>query len=364
MATDAPDPVTAELLALLPRSPDVYPQKIDVVSMSVLLLDLNSRIYRAASFLDDRILNPQLKGAWVPIDRVISIADSVAGSRPLHFIFHTGHVGSTLVSRLLDETGRVLSLREPLPLRTFAEIHDSLGAVDSLVNEQQFDLMLGSFMRLWSRSYGPEQNVVVKATSSAGRLAVPILARDERCRAVYLNLRPEPYLAALLAGENSIFDLRGHGPERMRRLQSHLSSPSAGRLHEMSPGQLAALSWLAETWSQLNASRRYGERVLTVDFDVFLTRLEESLERIMTYFGLSGDAGRAGDLARSPVLTRYSKAPEYPYTPSDRARMLQESRSRNRGEIGKGMDWLERLAKSDGAVAELISAAHQMGDRP
>jgi hypothetical protein len=55
------------------------------------------------------------------------------------------------------------------------------------------------------------------------------------------------------------------------------------------------------------------------------------------------------------VLTRYSKAPEYAYTPEVRAEVLRDSRRHNREEIRKGMDWLERLARSDDAVAEVVN---------
>ncbi len=80
--------------------------------------------YRAASFLDDRMLTAQSKGAWVPLEQVMEKAQRIE-ARPLHFIFHTGHVGSTLLSRLLGETGGVLSLREPLPLRSLADAFDT-----------------------------------------------------------------------------------------------------------------------------------------------------------------------------------------------------------------------------------------------
>ncbi len=151
-------------------------------------------------------------------------------ARPLHFILHTGHVGSTLLSRLLDTTGSVLSLREPLPLRTLAEAHDVLGQPESLLSEPQFELVLDTFVRLWSRGYTATRCVVLKATSAAARVAPVLLRRNAASRAVYLNLRAEPYLATLLAGPNSPVDLRGHGAERMRRLRTRIGTP-LGPLH-------------------------------------------------------------------------------------------------------------------------------------
>ena len=106
MTTEQPSTIADELLARLPASPDVYPQKLDLVREVVLLVRFDEAAYRAASFLDDRILGPATRGAWLPFGRVVDASRGVTDGRPVHFIFHTGHVGSTLVSRLLDETRR------------------------------------------------------------------------------------------------------------------------------------------------------------------------------------------------------------------------------------------------------------------
>ena len=113
--------VSADLRALLPLSPDAYPQNVDLVRDLVLLVRMNARAYRAASFLDDRILGPATEGSWLPGPAVAQCARQVVGGKPVHYIFHTGHVGSTLLSRLLDEPAACSGLREPLPLRTVAD---------------------------------------------------------------------------------------------------------------------------------------------------------------------------------------------------------------------------------------------------
>ena len=345
-----------DLLASLAVSPASYPQKIDLVRELILLVQLDAGAYRTASFLDDRMLGPATQGAWVPAEAVARASRSVSNARPVHFIFHTGHVGSTLVSRLLDETGAVLPLREPLPLRTLADAHDALGRSDSLLSESQFDLVLATFMRLWARGYEATRCVVVKATSSTGRLAAPILAASEASRAIYMNLRAEPYLATLLAGQNSPTDLRGHGPERMRRLQKRVAAPLPP-LHTLSIGELAAMSWLAESCTQRDAVKRFPRRVVTVDFEQFLATVAESMERILAHFALPRDARYLSEVVRSPALTRYSKAPEYAYSPAIRAEILSESRRHNREEIRKGLAWLERRMQSDKVLAELVTDA-------
>jgi len=56
---------------------------------------------------------------------------------------------------LLDEAEGVLSLREPLPLRTIAENF----------SEPRLDLLL----RLWERGFANTQAVILKATSATER---------------------------------------------------------------------------------------------------------------------------------------------------------------------------------------------------
>ena len=146
-------PAAYDPLPTLLDSPNSYPQKLDLVRSCILQIELDEPAYRAASFLDDRILGPGTRGTWLPIARVAAAAKLGHKTRPLHFILHTGHVGSTLLSRLLETTGSVLSLREPSPLRTLAEASDVLDQPESLLSESQFELVLDTFVRLWSRGY-------------------------------------------------------------------------------------------------------------------------------------------------------------------------------------------------------------------
>jgi len=344
-----------DLAALLPASPDAYPQAVDLVRRLVLVIRMDMRGYRGASFLDDRILSPGLQGAWLPEDAVAQAARRIPARRPLHFIFHSGHVGSTLVSRLLDETGAVLSLREPLPLRTLAEAEGALDCPESLLSHRQFDGLLDMLLALWSRGYESTRAVVVKATSSAGRLAPAILARAPGARAVYLNLRAEPYLATLLGGANSAIDLRGHGPGRMRRLLAGRSL-AVSPLHALSTGELAALGWLAESLAQAAAKAAGGERVLALDFEEFLADVPGGMARVIVHFGLPDDQAFLAAVGRNPVLRQYSKAPELPFPPGERGERLASARREQRAEIARGIAWLERLAGTDAGIAAVVAA--------
>jgi len=348
--------MTEALLAGLAASPDVYVQKVDLTRDAALLLQLDEPAYRAASFLDDRILTPGLKGGWVSLPRLLDAAGTLGDAKPLHFILHTGHVGSTLLSRLLDESGCVLSLREPLPLRTLAEAHDVLELPESLLSRSAFGRLQHVLLQLWSRGYAGTQSVVLKATSSACRIAPRLLDARTTARAVYLNVNAEAYLATLLAGRNSGADLRGHGPVRIRQLRAR-TNVQLPQLHTLSLGELAAMSWLVETWNQRDVVTRCGARILALDFDELLADVASGLRRVAEHFQLSLEPRWLAQVARSPALTRYSKSPEFEYSPQLRRQLLDQSRQDNAEQIAAGLRWLEQLARTQAAVAEILSAS-------
>ena len=112
-------------------SPAFYPHTFDAKGDRVMLVRMSAADYRLSSFLDSRLLAPGMTAAW--FDYVpVAISAQLIAPRPLHMIFHTGHVGSTLLSRLLDEVPGVLGLREPHPLQTLADMADETQARRSL----------------------------------------------------------------------------------------------------------------------------------------------------------------------------------------------------------------------------------------
>jgi hypothetical protein len=223
---------------------------------------------------------------------------------------------------------------------------------ESLISPARFDELLGAQMRLWSRGYPGTKCVIVKATSSAARLAPLVLANSET-RAIYLNQRAQSAITTLLAGQNSPIDLRGHGPGRMQRLCVRLGR-SLKPLHALSLGELAAMSWLAESLCRYDVLARFPRQVLAVDFDEFLVDVAAGMRQVLAQFGLPIDEHWLSQLATSPVLTRYSKAPEHPYGPTLRAQVLDHARREHGAEIQKGLVWLAALAESDQTVATLL----------
>jgi hypothetical protein len=331
------------------RSPDLYLHKIDVAAARGLVVAVGPDYYRRASFLDDRALAPTAATQWVPLDALLGTQKRAEHEKPLHFIFHTGHVGSTLVSRLLEECAPVLSLREPLPMHTLADLRDR--AKTALVPSEQYAQTLDLLHRLWRRGYAQTGAVVLKAPSATGRIATDLLLAIDGARATYLNVTAHVYVTTMLAGDASLADLRGYAQSRHKRLQARLGEPLAPE-HQMTIGETAALAWLAETLSMHEALELCATRLVALDFDDFLADVGASMARIVRHLRVPVDTSALSAIAESATLKRYSKALEYEYSPRLRAQVLQDSWQRNHGEIKRGVAWLERLAATNNVVAK------------
>ena len=116
MSSAQPSPLAPEEIA---RDATWLAQALDPNAGMVRLVAMDRDSYRAASFLDDRLMQQQVDAQIVPWPEVEAAVEGDLRT-DARWIFHIGHVGSTLVSRLLGELDGVLGVREPRLLRDLA----------------------------------------------------------------------------------------------------------------------------------------------------------------------------------------------------------------------------------------------------
>src|SRR5690242_19506364 len=156
---------TAEEIA---RDATWLAQALDPSAGNVRLIAMDRESYRAASFLDDRMLQQPFDAqvmSWTAIREAIT--DELRSDA--RWIFHIGHVGSTLLSRLLGELDGVLAIREPRLLRDIA-----------LAPPAVREAYIGSVPWLMSRTFADEQLACVKATSWVSEVAPELVPPCER----------------------------------------------------------------------------------------------------------------------------------------------------------------------------------------
>ena len=340
----------------LGESPRLFPHALDLRGDRVAFVELGRADYAQASFLDARILGAgavQHVFAWHEVARAIEAA---ALAEHCSFIFHIGHVGSTLLSRLMGAHARVFALREPMVLRTFAHLQSDPAHSPQPWSTAEFAARLGGCLKLLSRTFDPQQCALVKATSFVSDLAPALLMRASAPRAVMMYVAPETYLATILGGPNSREEARMLTPQRLGRLQRRVGDDAWAQA-PLSEGEALALGWACEMSALTHAARAAGSRALPLDFEKFLAAPADSLHVALRHIGIDASTGEVERIVGGPQMRRYSKAPEHAYDAALRRAVLDEARALHGEEIRRGLSWLEDAAAEYSAVRDAMTFA-------
>jgi hypothetical protein len=313
-------------------------QAVDPKSGLVRFVEMSGEDYREISFLDDRVLEASRNA------HLLKWTD-ISGSMPARarddarWIFHVGHVGSTLISRLLGELGNVLSVREPRALRDLTFFLPDIR-----------DQFVPTVRSLMSRTFDPRQAAVVKATSMVSEISPELIG--ENGRALFLSVSPETYLQTILAGDRSQSELQS--------LASYYSARALARGIEWpdspkGPAEVAALVWSCEMAALEDAAAALPSgSILWLDFDAFLEAPETALSESASFLGLPAADERIREIARGPLMRRYSKALDHEFGPDARRQLLDEAAASHGPAIQSALAMLQQAAENTPALARAI----------
>ncbi|MEP3227517.1 MAG: hypothetical protein ABJO01_16195 [Parasphingorhabdus sp.] len=328
----------------------LLPHMLDLPKDQVLLSYLSEEDYRKASFLDQRIVNPQLRRQLVPWT-VLSQITLPENNNP-QYIFHIGHVGSTLISRLLGEIGSVLALREPQLLRNLCEISLLQKQPECPWSPETFQQRMAQSVQWLSRGFRKDQRVMIKASSFVSELA-PLLL-DHPTQALFLYAPLDRYIPTILAGEASVQETQMMAGARLKRLTTHLGQPPA-HLWELSLAQRVAMSWLCELVTLHQAQQsNHAAQILWMDFEAFLNNPTIQLSQLASHFGHELSDQMANALVTGSIMSSYSKAPEHDYSPNLRQELLAEANRNYVNDIRAAIAWVEQTAEKFPPVAEAL----------
>lgn len=320
------------------RSPlqdaEFLPFQLDVAQRRLLLLRLTSQQRADAAFLDERAMPRPPQGVWAPLQAVVD--EGLRQPSPaIGWIFHIGHCGSTLLSRLLQAWPGHQMLREPLPLRALAA-----ASFQRTLPPADMRALVEALARLWARPLDGARATLVKATSSCNGLLDGLLATRAGDRAILLSMPLRGYLATLLKSSRSIEDVAAAAGERTAFLRGALQD-GAGMPSPRSAGEACAMAWLAEH-VRFDALAATNDRVLRVDFEALLAEPRAVLSSVVAHLRL--EPAHLDDAMASPWWHRYAKAGEHAYGVSDRAHDQRLAHERFASEIAQGVAWVRRVS--------------------
>lgn len=322
-------------------------QQLDTIQRRALFVRLQEADLRAASFLDERLGLQGREGFWLDFDTLSAVAAEInAGIAAPNYIFHIGHCGSTLISRLLDRCDNVLGLREPLALRELAATRRELESPLSRVSVEGWNALLSDSLKVLGRGFSAHQRVLIKATSSCNNLIKELLDHDSASRAILLHMPLESYLATMMKAQGGGLDALHSAPARLQFLHETWGEESP-RLHELEHAEILAMGWLSElTRFQGAKIADAGQgRVMLLDFEEWLRQPDVLLDAARQHLGMAASAVDDLPVAQWAEMRAYAKSPGHAYSPEDRVHDLDLSRRKFAIDIAAGMRFAERMAK-------------------
>ncbi|MGE5626118.1 MAG: hypothetical protein ACM3ZT_11290 [Bacillota bacterium] len=339
-----------ELLPGLARSPDYFLHDLDFVNQRGLVVRLDEAVYRRASFLDQRALKADTRGAWFPMEAVYKHTQGLKPAAPAHFIFHVSHCGSTLVSRLLAELAGCEPLREPLALLGLALQRRELDRPVSRLDGSVWDRLFALVFALLSRTYRPGERTLVKATSACANLLAPLAVQSPSSRALMLYDALESWLPNMLRDEQVRENGRFYAQAWLMDFHV-LTGRKDLRLAELKDAEQFAVNWLTGMLHFERARQQTPERTRLCDFEAFLADPARELQSLGQFLGY--DTGHAAQAAAGPLMKSYAKNTDRPFDAGQRRRELEESRRQNAEEFHAGMKFAEKLCGEIAMLAPL-----------
>jgi hypothetical protein len=324
-------PPVEQALQSVDASPDLFPARIQFAEDKAYFVKMSPQWYRDSVFLDPA----RIKGTYV-IEANLQWTKTIAQTtplRPIGFIFHTAFCGSTLMAQALDALFDCLPLREPEALGNLLFYIRS-----PKVPDRQW---LERVTRLLSRSYQPEQYVVVKANDNANPLMIDLLAWRGDLPILFMYTPLSEFLAGCLKADNRRAWIRQRFNAVRSNAQDLLTTNNPLDLDDNAFGEMAAVYWSYNIALYYRARQRAATRLRSLDFNQMLAHPLQAIEACASLLGLRSKADVDVNNEINKLFGVYSKNANFKYSPQQRNKDIQQVLDEHRDHL----EAAEKLAK-------------------
>ncbi|MGI9264015.1 MAG: hypothetical protein ACR2QU_03735 [Gammaproteobacteria bacterium] len=344
-------------LQALACSPELFLRDIDPGRNAAILSPMSEDSYRRSSFLDSRLVRDGERDIVVPVDALIRILEETADSeRHSNYIFHVGHCGSTLLSRLLGELDQFHALREPAVLMGLSRSFRALDESGFEMTRERWKTLFDLAVALLSRTWRADQTALVKATSHAGNLIPGLMNQTGREKALFLYTDIETYLVTMLRSHTRNENRLYAKEFRIREFAS--LAPSRSRdIDDYPDDRIAALTWLLHT-REIDlacADPELASRVLVMSFEDYLADPPRHLSRVCQFMGVAVEDEALQALLFGPTATSHAKLPDADFDAAKRTSELDVARKKSSQEIDAGLAWAQEVCDEEPAFGGLIA---------
>ncbi len=342
-------------LERLTLTPELFLKDFNPDRDLAILSPMTEASYRQSIFMDDRLVRSGARDLALSLNALGRLWQrSSSPARPVHYIGHMGHCGSTLLSRLLGELPGFHCLREPPVL---VGLSRSLRRIDTPgfpLDGFQWGQLLELTALMMQRTWRPTDVTVVKPTSAVGNLLPALMNRTGEERSVLLYVHLEDWLPLMLR------------PEVRRETRLFARDVRLADFHEAAgdamespdtPGALAAMTWLLQAgeFARLLSHPRSAGRVRLLHLDTLLMHPIPVLARLCDWFG-KPQHPESLETVTAQLLDADAKRPGRAYGALARSADLERARLESADEIQAGLSWARQAASRVEAFGGLIEA--------
>lgn len=292
-------------------SPDHYLHSFD--GDDAVFVPMDRAAYHRSIFLDGRISAASGGSMRIPIS-------SLSGEmRPIGWIFHIAHCGSTLLARALDEPHANLVLREPAALRQVCVTPDA----------RKLQLVL----TMLGKRYSPEAPTLVKANVPVNFNLHQIIGRDPNARAVFLHCQLRDYLLAVL---------RSDGHRQWVRQVTNQFAPALGSVAALSDAQRAAALWFGQMRIFAEALRMMPN-ARSLDSESFFNDPKPVLAAAAAQLEIEISAARIDQIVSEPLFSTSAKNPALAFNNAQRLARRADLAAAIGTELDEAERWVENV---------------------
>jgi hypothetical protein len=318
-------------------SPDLLPIGLDDRCERICFVSMSPGAYRASTFLDNRAHRTSRDRSYISIGELLDAQRRSPSTNGPHYIMHGAFCCSTLLTRYLDLIAFLFVLREPDILRqVLLAKNSSLPCT--------WNALLSLSVRLLSRTYKPHQLVLVKCNDLCNYLAEPLLALDDRSKAVLVGTKLSTFLLAILKSDNRRRWMRSRLESIARLAKPRTPILAYKRAVAMGDAQAGALLWLSTMHCYRSLLRKMGKRLFVLDGDDIANHPRKALSSLMQFLGITLPSDRLDEIAGHWSGRKHAKDALIPFDAKRRARDLIDAKKLYGAEAGVGIEWAQTAA--------------------
>jgi hypothetical protein len=334
------------------RPPELTPERffrlpelhlLELAPGKASFVPMSRESYHRSIFTDrGRIVTAGGQGWDVPLGGLLQEFEARGEPpRPVRYVFHMAHCGSTLLARALDLPGHTLVCREPFPLRQLGAQAAAPGAgPDPAGWGRCLRLVAALLARRWDDAERP----LVKANVPVNFIIPELMATAPGNRGILLYASLQAWLPSVLKTPRH----RQWVGNVLRQLAGGVAATPPlvpEDLAGLTEARAAACLWVAQ-YARFTAALAADERLVALDCEDLFARPGEVLDAAAGHLGLELPPALLEGVATGPLFRQHAKDPRRPYDRETRRAELDEIRGMLGDELDDAVAWAgERLER-------------------